>query len=123
MKNGKIQTVLVGSISILLAVSTLAPAKAARSTVILHETNTLTGLKSSVTGYNLVTNSAVGYLTSSSFNYYDNKKNLVPNTIFGSYKVAKAAKTDYQTQWTVNPGRLGQMEHRLPELICSCLTF
>jgi len=106
LKNGKIQTVLVGSISILLAVSTLAPAKAARSTVILHETNTLTGLKSSVTGYNLVTNSAVGYLTSSGFNYYDNKKNLVPNTIFGSYKVAKAAKTDYQTQWTVNPGRL-----------------
>ena len=106
MKKINIKTVLVGSISILLAVSTLAPAKAARSTVILHETNTLTGLKSSVTGYNLVTNSAVVYLTSSGFNYYDDKKNLIPNTIFGSYKVAKASNTDYRTQWTVNSGRL-----------------
>ncbi len=106
MKKINIKTVLVGSISILLAVSTLAPAKAARSTVILHETNTLTGLKSSVTGYNLVTNSAVVYLTSSSFNYYDDKKNLIPNPIFGSYKIAKSSNTDFRTQWTVNTGRL-----------------
>jgi len=106
VKKINIKTVLVGSISILLAVSTLAPAKAARSTVILHETNTLTGLKSSVTGYNLVTNSAVVYLTSSGFNYYDDQKNIIPNTIFGSYKIAKSTNTDFRTQWTVNTGRL-----------------
>ena len=106
MKSTKVKIFLVGTLAILLAASTLAPARAARSTVILHETNTLTGLKSSVTGYNLVTNSAVVYLTSAGFNYYDDKKNLVPNTVFGSYKVSKASNTDFRTQWTINPGRL-----------------
>ena len=92
--------------SIALLGGILAPAQAARSTVILHETNTLTGLKSSVTGYNLVTNSAVGYLTGAGFNYYDDKKNLVPNTVFGSYKLANSSATNFQTQWTVNEGRV-----------------
>ncbi len=106
LKPTKFNIALVGAVTLLLAASTLVPAKAARSTVILHETNTLTGLKSSVTGYNLVTNSAVGYLTSAGFNYYDEKKNLIKNTIFGSYKISKPSNTDFQTSWTVNPGRL-----------------
>lgn len=90
-----------------LLAGVLSPAQAAtRSTVVLHETNTLTGLNSSVTGYSLVTNSAVGYLTGAGFNYYDDKKNLIPNTVFGSYKVAKSTATDFRTQWTVNPGRV-----------------
>lgn len=95
----------IASVGLLAGV--LTPAQAAtRSTVILHETNTLTGLKSSVTGYNLVTNTAVGYLTSAGFNYYDNKKNLLTNPIFGSYKLVKGSATDFRTQWTVNPGRV-----------------
>lgn len=90
-----------------LLAGVLSPAQAAtRSTVVLHETNTLTGLNSSVTGYSLVTNSAVGYLTRSGFNYYDDKKNLIANSVFGSYKISKSSKTDFRTQWTVNPGRV-----------------
>ena len=54
----------------------------------------------------LVTNSAVGYLTGSGFNYYDNNKNLIKNTVFGTYKVVKNASDDFRTQWTVNPGRV-----------------
>ena len=90
-----------------LVAGTFVPAKAAtRSTVVLHETNVLTGFNSSVTGYSLVTNSAVGYLTGSGFNYYDNNKNLIKNTVFGTYKVVKNASDDFRTQWTVNPGRV-----------------
>jgi len=40
------------------------------------------------------------------FNYYNDKKELVKNTVFGSYKIVKNTKTDFRTQWTVNPGRV-----------------
>jgi len=103
----KIRVALAALASAGLLAGVLSPAQAAtRSTVVLHETNTLTGINSSVTGYSLVTNSAVGYLTRSGFNYYDDKKNLTANSVFGSYKVAKSSKTDFRTQWTVNPGRV-----------------
>lgn len=103
----KIRVALAALASAGLLAGVLSPAQAAtRSTVVLHETNTLTGINSSVTGYSLVTNSAVGYLTRSGFNYYDEKKNLIANSVFGSYKVAKSSKTDFRTQWTVNPGRV-----------------
>lgn len=103
----KIRVALAALASAGLLAGVLSPAQAAtRSTVVLHETNTLTGINSSVTGYSLVTNSAVGYLTRSGFNYYDDKKNLIANSVFGSYKVAKSSKTDFRTQWTVNPGRV-----------------
>jgi peptide/nickel transport system substrate-binding protein len=103
----KIRVALAALASAGLLAGVLSPAQAAtRSTVVLHETNTLTGINSSVTGYSLVTNSAVGYLTRSGFNYYDDKKNLNANSVFGSYKVAKSSKTDFRTQWTVNPGRV-----------------
>jgi peptide/nickel transport system substrate-binding protein len=90
-----------------LVAGSFVPAQGAtRSTVVLHEVNPLTGFNSSVTGYSLVTNSAVGYLSGAGFNYYDDKKNLVKNTVFGSYKVVKNATDDFRTQWTVNPGRV-----------------
>ena len=83
------------------------PANAAtRSTVVVHDTNPLTGFNSSVSGYNLTANTAVGYLTGAGFNYYDDKKNLVKNTTFGTYKVVKNSATDFRVQYTVNPGRV-----------------
>ncbi|NCZ61982.1 MAG: hypothetical protein EBX79_05580, partial [Actinobacteria bacterium] len=90
-----------------LAVSLLTPAQAAtRSTVILHETNPITGLNCSLSATNSTTCAAVGYLQGAGFNYYNNKKELVKNTVFGSYKIVKNSATDFRTSWTVNPGRV-----------------
>ena len=90
-----------------LAVSLLTPAQAAtRSTVILHETNSITGLNCSLSATNSTTCSAVNYLQGAGFNYYNDKKELVKNTVFGSYKIVKNTSTDFRTSWTVNPGRL-----------------
>jgi peptide/nickel transport system substrate-binding protein len=90
-----------------LAVSLLTPAQAAgRSTVVVHETNSLTSFNANTPGTNLVTNSVVGYLSGSGFNYYNDKKNLVANKVFGSYKVVKNGADDFRTEWTVAPGRV-----------------
>ena len=98
---------LATTASAALAFSLLTPAQAAtRSTVILHETNPITGLNCGLSATNSTTCSAVSYLQSAGFNYYNNKKELIRNTVFGSYKVVKNSATDFRTQWTVNPGRV-----------------
>ena len=98
---------LAAAASAALAVSLLTPAQAAtRSTVILHETNSITGLNCSLSATNSTTCSAVSYLQGAGFNYYNDKKELVKNTVFGSYKVTKNTATDFRTSWTVNPGRV-----------------
>ena len=90
-----------------LTVSLLTPAQAAtRSTVILHETNPITGLNCSLSATNSTTCSAVSYIQGAGFNYYNNKKELVKNTVFGSYKITKKSATDFRVQYTVNPGRV-----------------
>lgn len=90
-----------------VGVSTLAPATAAtRSTVILHETNPITTLNCSTPEGNSTSCSALNYLQGSGFTYYNNKKVLVRNTVFGSFKVVKNTKTDYRVEYTVNPGRV-----------------
>ena len=108
MKNKKLRVVIIGSLSILLAASTVTPpASAAKNgTVILHEPNPLTGFNSAVTGFNLVTNSTISYLTGSGFGYYDSSRTWVPNTTFGSYKVTSNKATDFRVQYTVAPGRV-----------------
>ena len=40
------------------------------------------------------------------FNYYNNKKEIVQNTTFGSYKIIKKGATDFRVQYTVAPGRV-----------------
>lgn len=98
---------LATAASAALAFSLLTPAQAAtRSTVILHETNPITGLNCGLSATNSTTCSAVSYLQGAGFNYYNNKKELIRNTVFGSYKVVKNSATDFRTQWTVNPGRV-----------------
>ncbi len=90
-----------------LAVSLLTPAQAAtRSTVILHETNPITGLNCSLSATNSTPCSGVSYVQGAGFNYYNNKKELVKNTVFGSYKITKKSATDFRVQYTVNPGRV-----------------
>ena len=107
MKKNTLRTVLVGSLSILLAASILTPAKAAKNgTVIIHETNPLSGFNNAVVGYNLVTNGTIGALTGMGFGYYDNNRNWIQNTTFGTYKVVSNKATDFRVQYTVKPGRV-----------------
>jgi len=77
---------------------------AARSTVIIHETNAFTSLNTSTPDTNLTTNTDIGYMTSMGFNYYDDKKALIPNKVLGSYKIVKNTPTDFRVQWTLNKG-------------------
>lgn len=81
-------------------------AHAARSTVVIHETNAFTSLNTGTPDTNLTTNTDIAYMTGMGFNYYDDKKNLVANTVLGSYKVVKNKSNDFRVQWTVNPGRV-----------------
>jgi len=98
---------LATAAAVAMAVSLLTPAQAAKNgTVFLYETNPLSGFNSSVVGYNLVTNSTIGYLRGSGFGYYDNKRNWIQNTTFGSYKVVSNKATDFRVQYTVAPGRV-----------------
>ena len=76
-----------------LVAGSFVPAHGAtRSTVVVHDTNPMTGFNSSVSGYNLTANTALGYLTGMGFNYYDDKKNLLKNPVLGSYKIVKIGR-------------------------------
>lgn len=98
---------LAAAASAALAVSLLTPAQAAtRSTVVIHDTNSLTSFNSATPDTNLTINSKVGYLQGSGFNYVDNKKNVIQNKIFGSYKIVKNNATDFRVQYTIAPGRV-----------------
>jgi len=77
---------------------------AARSTVVIHETNAFTSLNTATPDTNLTTNTDIGYMTGMGFNYYDDKKTLVANTVLGSYKIVKNTPKDFRVQWTVNKG-------------------
>jgi len=90
-----------------LAVSLLTPAQAAtRSTVIIHHTNVQTGLNCGTTLTNSTVCSDQSALTGMGFNYYNDKKEIIKNTIFGSYKIVKNTPTDFRVQYTVAPGRV-----------------
>lgn len=107
MKVTRAKVALAVVASAAIAVSALSPATAAtRTTVILHETNPITGLNCSLSATNSTTCSAVSYLQGAGFNYYNDKKVLVKNTVFGDYKIVKNTKTDFRVQYTVKPGRV-----------------
>ena len=98
---------LAAAASAALAVSLLTPAQAAtRSTVVIHHTNVQTGLNCGLSTTNSTVCTDQSALTGMGFNYYNEKKELIKNTIFGSYKVIKNSKTDFRVQYTVAPGRV-----------------
>ena len=85
----------------------VAPADAAtRSTVVVHESNALTSFNGGTPDTNLVTNTDVSYLTGMGFNYYDNKRNLIRNTTFGTYGTVKVSGCVFAVKYTVKPGRV-----------------
>ena len=88
-----------------LAVSLLSPAQAAaRSTIVIHDTNSLTSFNSGQPDTNLTINGKVGNLTGIGFLYINDKKNVIRNTVFGNFKITKNSATDFRISYTVNPG-------------------
>ena len=107
MKVTRVKIAVAAVAALALGTTMLSPAQSAtRSTVILHETNPITGLNCGMSATNSTTCAAVSYLQGAGFYYYNNKKEVVPNTVFGSYKIVKNTKTDFRVQYTVNPGRV-----------------
>ena len=107
MKVTRVKIAVAAVAALALGTTMLSPAQSAtRSTVILHETNPITGLNCSMSATNSTTCAAVSYLQGAGFYYYNNKKEVVPNTTFGTYKIVKNTKTDFRVQYTVNPGRV-----------------
>jgi peptide/nickel transport system substrate-binding protein len=91
----------------LLALGVYAPANGAtRTTVVLVESNAMTSLNPGTGDTNLTVNVDISYMSNSSFNYYDDHKNLVKNTIFGSYAIVKDTPKDFRVTYTVAPGRV-----------------
>ncbi|MSO43448.1 MAG: hypothetical protein EXQ76_04370 [Candidatus Planktophila sp.] len=88
-----------------LAVSILTPAQAAtRSTIVIHDTNSLTSFNSGTPDTNLTINSKVGNLSGIGFLYINDQKNVIRNTIFGEFKVVKNKADDFRIQYTINKG-------------------
>ena len=97
---------LVAAAAAGLVAGSLVPAAnaAKRSTVVIVESNQLSGLNSSVVGRNLTINGDVGYLTGAGFNYYNNEPALTKNPIFGTYRIV--SQKPFRVQYTVNKGRV-----------------
>jgi len=96
---------LAAAASAALAVSLLTPAQAAtRSTIVIHDTNSLTSFNSSQPDTNLTINGKVGNLTGIGFYYINDQKNVVRNTTFGNFKIVKNSSTDFRIAYTVNKG-------------------
>jgi peptide/nickel transport system substrate-binding protein len=102
-----VRAVAVAAAGALGVAGLVAPAEAAtRTTVVVHESNALTSFNSGTPETNLVTNSDVGYLTGAGFAYYDDKKNLVRNTTFGTYGIVTKSGCALAVKYTVKPGRV-----------------
>jgi peptide/nickel transport system substrate-binding protein len=96
---------LAAAASAALAVSLLTPAQAAtRSTIVIHDTNSLTSFNSGQPDTNLTINGKVGNLTGIGFYYINDQKNVVRNTTFGNFKIVKNNATDFRISYTINKG-------------------
>jgi peptide/nickel transport system substrate-binding protein len=97
--------IALGATASIAAAGIIVPSNAAtRSTVVIVQSNSLTSLNPSVVSQNLTANVDVAYMTSMGFNYYNNKPQLVANTVFGEYKVVKNTAKDFRTEWRIKPG-------------------
>ena len=97
----------VAAASVALIGFVAVPAQAAaRSTVVIIESNTFTSLNTGTPATNIVINGDVGYLTGMGLFHYDDKLNIVPNPVLGSYKISKNKPGDFEVTYTIAPGRL-----------------
>lgn len=102
----RVAMVAVAAGALATATLTTASTAADRSTVVIVESNALTSLNPGVSGQNLTFNTDVAYVSSMGFWYYDNSPKIVPNKVFGSFKITKNTANDFRTTWTVNKGRV-----------------
>jgi peptide/nickel transport system substrate-binding protein len=97
----------VAAASVALIGFVAVPAQAAaRSTVVIIESNTFTSLNPGTPATNIVINGDVGYLTGMGLFHYDDKLNIVANPVLGSYKISKNKPGDFEVTYTIAPGRL-----------------
>ena len=90
-----------------LSAVAMAPADAAtKSTLVIMESGSITSLNSGTIDGNSTYNADVAYLTGSGFTYYDANPTLQMNTKFGTMKVVKNTKTDFEIKYTVKAGQV-----------------
>ena len=78
----------------------------ARSTAVVIESNTFTSLNNVTPANNIVINGDVAYLTGMGLFHYDDKINLIQNSVLGSIKVSRNLPNDFEVTYTISPGRL-----------------
>jgi peptide/nickel transport system substrate-binding protein len=97
----------VSAASVALIGFVAVPAQAAaRSTVVVIESNTFTSINNGTPATNIVINGDVAYLTGMSLFHYDDKLNIVANPVLGTYKVSKNKPGDFEVTYTIAPGRV-----------------
>lgn len=102
-----VRAIAVAAAGALGVAGLVAPAEAAtRSLVVIHESNSLTSFNSGTPETNLVTNSDVAYMTGAGFIYYDDNRNLIRNTTFGTFGLVKKTGCAQAVKYTVKPGRV-----------------
>lgn len=94
---------LVAASAVAVSGFTLAPASASGRDVVRYaESNSPTSLNRAHKDHNLVSNGTIDYLTSTGFNYYNDKGVLVKNTDFGSYRIV--SRNPLSVKYTLKPG-------------------
>jgi peptide/nickel transport system substrate-binding protein len=97
----------VSAASVALIGFVAVPAQAAaRSTVVVIESNTFTSINKLTPDTNIVINGDVAYLTGMGLFHYDDKLNIVNNPTLGSYRVSKNKTGDFEVTYTIAPGRV-----------------
>ena len=97
----------VSAASVALIGFVAVPAQAAaRSTVVVIESNTFTSINNLTPDTNIVINGDVAYLTGMGLFHYDDNLNIVNNPILGSYRVSKNKTGDFEVTYTIAPGRV-----------------
>ena len=98
---------LASAAALAVTVAVAVPANAAtRTTAIVVESNTFTSLNSGTPATNIVINGDVSYLTSMGLYHYNDKLQIVPNTVLGSIKITKNEAKDFQVTYTFKSGRV-----------------
>jgi len=97
----------VSAASVALIGFVAVPAQAAaRSTVVVIESNTFTSINNLTPDTNIVINGDVAYLTGMGLFHYDEKLNIINNPTLGSYRVSKNKTGDFEVTYTIAPGRV-----------------
>jgi peptide/nickel transport system substrate-binding protein len=72
----------------------------------MTEPTPINSLNYGVNNMNLASNEDLTYPTGFGFYWANDQKQVVPNTKFGSWKIAKNSATDFEVAYTVNPGQI-----------------